>query len=199
MLKTKTKLSLSFAHTLSNRLAAKSFEIMNESSQNIRYNVQSNFVDSVDMIQNNNKGLRNSAFESLDLFKRLTNLQFQIRDLLNNANVELGVSKNLAEINKNKTMADYLNRYIATVEQHYPDDKIQTLSEYIKNEVSLPKDSYMVTCLRTLDINALSTESQRLENEAHALRDATNKLNTSNYIELMIDDDIIDLMGIKVS
>lgn len=178
------KLTLSYAFTLSNRLSEKAAQLIGNDAQSLAYWVANG---SKSEISANNSRRRLCVYELMDLGERMIKLRYDIRNSLNQKNQELGISEKLVEINEKKDILNQL-KYLIPNAIYVPADKVK--------ETNSDEVQYL-TCLDSKMIEQISSQVESLEMDICEIREEINKVNHTEFIEVYIDQDIIDMMGVK--
>lgn len=184
------KLSLSFAYSLSNRLADKATELFKQCEQ---LNQWKHLGHDLETINIKNQERRLSILEASDLAERMIKLRYELRDALTERNFNLGISTKLAQINEKKEICDLLKLMVKSDKLSIPSDKVVSTLNYIDN----PDGEYSFVALDSLTTNQIKERIENLHNEIGEIREEINQLNHTEYLEIYVDKDIIDLMGIK--
>lgn len=184
------KVSLSFAFSLTNKLADKANELIE--NLGISLLVTGNTGDDYTLVLEKTNDKRAEICDTLDLVERMYKLKYTIRDELSKKNQDLGISTMLARINENKEIADSIQTILDIGGDLKGDEILEVWG-------SNPHQD------RNYHINPLTEQIKELyrncivelESQSREIREEINKLNHLEKIEIWVDSDIVDLMRIK--
>lgn len=198
MNKISTSLTLSFAFTVTHRIQHLKDAMSQQIMDLLVMEAPAHFFEDPEHYQLSLNARNLDILEKMDKIERLTNLQYAIREDLAKINIAVGVSENLSKMNalkdKSKILKDLASRAIKAT----PMDGVESLAKKIETPEYPNLRSHDLGALTSNEIANLSLRAIDYDKEIEEIKESTNKINNTQRLEVLIDEDLIEPLAIRV-